>query len=70
MSDWQPIETAPKVEDHDGLYFRNKILVWSPSGWWEIVYWCGATSQWRSYLGHGKRNPTHWMPLPDPPIIR
>jgi hypothetical protein len=73
MDDWQPIETAPKV---DGA----RVIVWDgrevntvdysppsrigingqieiPESWVQISH-SGRTSSF---------SPTHWMPLPDPP---
>ena len=69
MSEWQPIETAPK----DG----TKILVHGPMKedpatatphdrtYTEVCPWYLGrwTVTWK--VGHGE--PTHWMPLPDPP---
>ena len=68
MSEWQPIKTAPK----DG----SKILVYLPpreksdgSGVWDAVY---TVSHWyapgRYWWDHSMSKPTHWMPLPAPPI--
>jgi len=63
MSEWQPIETAPK----DG----TEILIFvdghrevshfeaGETGWPWVDY--SGTSAWRIDL------PTHWMPLPAPP---
>lgn len=58
---WQPIETAPK----DG----TEILVYAPG-------FC-QTALWESYTfsegwvndssGNWLNDPTHWMPLPEPP---
>ena len=64
MSEWQPIETAPK----DG----TRILTASRhnSGWWLIVAEWGGKSPPRwidSFIGRTAQSPTHWMPLPEPP---
>ena len=60
---WQPIETAPKD--------RTTVLVYEPShpssliddGFVDAAYFNGAV--WQS--GFGYPEPTHWMPLPEPP---
>lgn len=73
MSEWQPIETAPK----DG----SAILIWQPD---RSKYWgLGNFDDLRYAIGYwrvadkigswGNRNsavvnPTHWMPLPAPPL--
>lgn len=64
MTDWQPIETAPK----DG-----ELLAWvrtAAGGRVATIEWCGG--QWvESYDLAGwmpKYGPTHWMPLPEPPV--
>ena len=60
MTDWQPIETAPKdgtdilIWDND---FGCMVVNWSYRRWWashdsEDNYW---------------PEPTHWMHLPPPP---
>lgn len=78
MSDWRPIETAPK----DGTH----VILWVPffmpqtvreklgrgygavlaGGWnsWEKVW---ALEIGGSCVGPKYMVPTHWMPLPDPP---
>jgi len=55
---WQPIATAPK----DG----TKILV-HRIGWHapEIAQWSSYSHAW--VLFEGSVEPTHWMPLPNPP---
>lgn len=74
---WQPIETAPRDgtwvlltggEDTEN-YGENGPVVsarwwqeYGPDGdwYWAYAYWDSA---WRSEY----KNPTHWMPPPDPP---
>lgn len=65
--DWQPMETAPT----DG----TDVLLWWP-------FWCKGRptigrfgykniQQWlapEALEGDGDP-PTHWMPLPDPPVV-
>lgn len=66
MSEWQPIETAPKgvnilMLSDEGVYqakwngdfFEPIMLCWHGCGC------CGG--------GSHKPKPTHWMPLPEPP---
>lgn len=68
MSEWQPIETAPR----DGTL----VLLWwdgdfAPVGFWQDG-WVYTMTQARNLdgavidilLGY---EPTHWMPLPEPP---
>lgn len=75
MSEWQPIDSAPKILNKDGC--SDPILLWVPADtlephrinigyWWELFdAWCrinpneGDTKFWAQ--------PTHWMPLPEPP---
>ena len=68
MSDWQPIETAPK----DG---ERILLAWGIDaieiGWWKHN---GRTQRSYFAIDHemddyelADDQPTHWMPLPLPP---
>ena len=57
MMEWKPIETAPKDESRILLYEKGSMCV----GHW-----------WNNYDGWALKvlcidNPTHWMPLPEPP---
>lgn len=67
---WQPIETAPK----DG---RRLLVMWP---YWHgnapgIAWYCGGSGGWDSDRCltpihenvAPERDPTHWMPLPEPP---
>lgn len=62
MSEWQPMETAPKdgtvvlgCDQKDSDYFPFSMR-WEPTHEWGDPRWDGQYS------------PTHWMPLPEPPL--
>ena len=59
MSQWQPIETAPK----DGTLICG---AWMYGSRWETraLYWNGH--DWECPTGDWYYDPTHWMPLPPP----
>lgn len=78
---WQDISTAPKgddtrillgnyyVDDCNG-YAGESRWIWITSGFveWDGSFW----ADWSDELFPdnrmcGFRNPTHWMPLPNPP---
>jgi hypothetical protein len=74
MMDWQPIKTAPKNGARVMLWCdfdRQEIVIWrwrSP-----ITTWSGPHGPftWATADGNGliaERIPTHWMPLPEPPV--
>ena len=73
MSEWQPIETAPK----DGTW----VLLYSPDNepsvatccWESLNYnwapqWVWGSKQRADFRG-GFYGATHWMPLPEPPRL-
>jgi len=72
---WNPIETAPKNS--------SSILIYCPrsgrkpvcEAWWAIAYEGDHGGHWQTPIGPSGRGytiletaPTHWMPLPPPPI--
>lgn len=59
MSEWQPIETAPKDETRV-LLGRAGVPSLHTAFWRGGVWHCGNLSYFN--------NPTHWMPLPAPPV--
>lgn len=66
MSEWQPISTAPK---------SGAFLVYGPSvdptGVLFNANMRTAMHIGDEWIGHGdyfKIKPTHWMPLPTPPV--
>lgn len=74
MTDWQPIETAPK----DGTKILGTSVNGADDEHPQIITWLsrhdGYDLGWYVAWDHtpcdkyGKHDlPTHWMPLPDPP---
>lgn len=67
MSEWQPIETAPK--DTSVLvygYFDSRSFRGSPQmsvSWRRNGIWCGGPSEVPGWT------PTAWMPLPAAPAL-
>lgn len=69
---WYPIDTAPK--DESVLICEDGVI--AVAHWWsciskhdgrDIGHWttdCVSGFDWEFDL----RRPTHWMPLPDPPV--
>lgn len=62
MSEWQPIATAPKDETR-GLLAREGVHAMHTAFWRNGVWMCGGMSQYFN-------GPTHWQPLPDPPVSK
>jgi hypothetical protein len=76
MSDWQPIETAPKdgtiIIGHEprfGIYGGALGMVWIPP---HTRMFHGHKIEHEGYWGSAVHNvhvckPTHWMPFPELP---
>jgi hypothetical protein len=76
MSEWQPIDTAPKDGTQVLLYDPNladidendlddrRIPTPQLVGWWRNKGW--ELVHYSAF----RYNPTHWMPLPDGPAER
>jgi hypothetical protein len=58
MSEWLPIETLPR----DG----RKVLLVCDLKAGQLI-WIGSSRQ-KYGNGSGEGKPTHWQPLPDPPV--
>ena len=68
MTDWQPIETAPK--DGSGVLLYDRIEEAQAEGYWCKGY--GSEGAWVcAFMGgtveFADMTPSHWMPLPAPP---
>ena len=75
LTGWQPIETAPR--DGTEILMTNGVNV--SSGQWFSEYGGtydqegapngdGCDDGWSDWSGGMQPDPTHWMPLPSPPI--
>ena len=72
MSNWQPIDTAPK-DGTDILLFRSGAV---HRGRWEKQryherpkpYWSDDLERGLGVIWCREHPPTHWMPLPEPPV--
>lgn len=63
MSEWQPIETAPKDVRFIAYYIGYKRPF---IAWWNVADQCFESDS-TVIMNDGPENPTHWMPLPPPP---
>jgi len=65
MTEWQPIETAPRG--------GKSFLVWCPDRLNIYLVWRSdkVGAEMTHFGSHSSQSltetPTHWMPLPDPP---
>jgi hypothetical protein len=69
MSEWQPIETAPKDGSNVLLspaFERERVTV----GSWDLDDVGEGGQCWRCLELSERLEPTHWMPLPSPPEAR
>lgn len=66
MSEWMDISTAPK--DGTPMLFCNwcgsQDTLPITSGFWSRV-----AEEWYSEISAQRIRPTHWMPLPPPPVM-
>lgn len=70
MSQWQPIETAPKDGSDILLYQPEPSPPWIVCGFWSIEgesFGVSIASDSNDLFIFSLINPTHWMPLPDAP---
>lgn len=76
MTDWQPIETAPKDGTRVDLWTGGRRVTgafYKDDGWTVWVRWVRDKRQTSGGLPTGTHrytgvdSPTHWMPLPEPP---
>ena len=69
MSDWQPIATAPKDGTRVLLDWTDETGRQVPiqAGFWHVREnaWCDTHHPLHGQGAH--QQPTHWMPLPEPP---
>ena len=68
MREWQSIETAPKDGTNVVLYFANSkggVIASMVNGAWRL-----SANGTGFALDTERYEPTHWMPLPDPPEVK
>lgn len=77
MSNWQPIETAPKSVDPDGRVFTllgflpdEPVLDYEdPCDGIALIWWdCVAACWFAEGFGPYEVSPSHWMDLPKRPV--
>jgi hypothetical protein len=74
MSEWLPIETAPKDGTKIFAYCeprhesgRSMEFKYFGVVWWRGEKFSESRWQWRHALNDSAAEPTHWMPLPEQP---
>ena len=63
MSEWQPIETAPREQDVLVLLYWPSERANPVTGFWDGLSWVSDDDMMR----HPVTGPTHWLPIPEPP---
>jgi hypothetical protein len=71
VSEWQPIETAPKDGTPVLCFWRNQ---YGGKDGWAVAEFGEPTDKWAEACWHEQGNtenrfgePDFWMPLPEPP---
>jgi hypothetical protein len=73
---WQPIETAPKDRTTILIFKPGTLYNGEPAPWYDVARWDYVDND-QSEMGWASQDgclscvePTHWMPLPEPPAGR
>lgn len=67
MSEWQPIETAPK--DGTPVFLWPGVEIWTGCTVPAVAAWASNIFGWICFSsGASGEIATHWMPLPAPPV--
>ena len=70
-SEWKPIDSAPRdgrFIDVWGFGQRFTDVQYKYGDWWQLYTdEDGFIDTRQLKVGHGYIQPTHWMPLPEPP---
>ena len=63
---WQPIETAPKSKDKDGLEVMF-CGAWNDDGHWRtsVFWWNGFAGKWEDVYADNRYQPSCWASLPE-----
>ena len=61
---WRPIATAPKTGEVRLLGFPQGIVEIGFWGWGSVLRKTWRDVRWRPF----RQRPTHWMPIPKPPL--
>lgn len=72
---WMPIETAPKDGVAVLLFYKSIGIAYGQydfygtADWWITQCAPFKSMNWTQwYLDHDEEDPTHWQPLPKPPV--